>query len=234
MLFPLIMSAKTSHDWHIHTCKHLIAIGEPGGGKSPTFYIAVRQPVENHVEVQAHTKLLLNDFTDKCWYVYPIEGFKRPQSGYWKGDMKTEKDVDNYALGMHLYHDHNLHEEHSYEEHFNDSYEIYTLEVSQPRIIDMKEHMWIHRLKSLAPRFPMVDLAQKLEESVKIVIFICHCCVSTLNERVCVCVHVYVCMCVCMCMCICVCVCVCVCVHVYVCMCVCVCVCAFECMYVTP
>ena len=67
-----------------------------------------------------------------------------------KGTVKlnTAKDEDNYALGMHLYHDHGIKNEQS----FDDAYELSILEVSQPRILDVREHMWIHRLKSLAPQ----------------------------------------------------------------------------------
>ena len=61
--------------------------------------------------------------------------------------LKTPKDEDNYALGMHLYNDHNLRNE----QNFDDAYELCILEVSSPCILDIREHMWIHRLKSLAP-----------------------------------------------------------------------------------
>ena len=61
--------------------------------------------------------------------------------------MKTAKDEDNYALGMHLFNDHKLQSE----TNFDDVYDLYILEVTQPRILDVREHMWIHRLKTLAP-----------------------------------------------------------------------------------
>ena len=61
--------------------------------------------------------------------------------------LKTEKDKDKYALGMHLYNDHNFTNEHQ----FNNAFTVHILEVTQPRIIDVREHMWIHKLKTLDP-----------------------------------------------------------------------------------
>ena len=61
--------------------------------------------------------------------------------------LKTARDEDNYALGIHLYNDHGLRSD----QNFDDAYEVYILEVTQPRIIDIREHMWIHRLQSLTP-----------------------------------------------------------------------------------
>ena len=63
--------------------------------------------------------------------------------------MNTSKDEDNYALGMgmHLYEEHGVEDE----RRFNEAYELYILEVTQPKFIDVREHMWIHRLQSLSP-----------------------------------------------------------------------------------
>ena len=61
--------------------------------------------------------------------------------------IKTDKDKDKYALGMHLYIDHNF----TNETQFDDAFNVYILEVTQPRIIDVREHMWIHKLKTLDP-----------------------------------------------------------------------------------
>ena len=55
--------------------------------------------------------------------------------------------MDNYTLGMHLYNKHDL----KTKDEFDEAYELYILEVCTPRILDVKEHMWIHRLKALAP-----------------------------------------------------------------------------------
>ena len=57
------------------------------------------------------------------------------------------KNLDNFALGMHLYNTHNL----TTKKQFDEAYELYVLEVCSPRILDIKEHMWIHKLKSLSP-----------------------------------------------------------------------------------
>ena len=62
-------------------------------------------------------------------------------------NLQTEKDQDNYALGMHLYNEHGVRNL----QQFNAMYEVSILEVTQPRIIDAREHAWIHRLKSINP-----------------------------------------------------------------------------------
>ena len=61
--------------------------------------------------------------------------------------MKTSEEEDNYALCMHLYNEHGVKDELQ----FNEAYELYILEVTQPRTIDVREHMWIHRLQSVSP-----------------------------------------------------------------------------------
>ena len=55
--------------------------------------------------------------------------------------------LDNYSLGIHLYNGHNLRTK----KQFDETYELYILEVCAPRILDVREHMWIHRLKALTP-----------------------------------------------------------------------------------
>ena len=58
------------------------------------------------------------------------------------------KQLDNFTLGMHLYNAHKL----TTKEQFDEAYELYVLEVCSPRILDVKEHMWIHKLKALSPK----------------------------------------------------------------------------------
>ena len=60
--------------------------------------------------------------------------------------IPTDK-LDAFALGIHLFTEHNL----TTKRKFDEACELYVLEVCSPRILDVKEHMWIHRLKSLAP-----------------------------------------------------------------------------------
>ena len=57
------------------------------------------------------------------------------------------KDMDKFALGVHLYDEHKLDKR----EDFNKSYELYILEVCSPRIIDVREHLQIHKHRALAP-----------------------------------------------------------------------------------
>ena len=62
-----------------------------------------------------------------------------------KVKLNNDKDAEKYALGIHLFEDHKL------DQNFNDAFKVYILEVTQPRIMDIREHMWIHRLKSITP-----------------------------------------------------------------------------------
>ena len=56
-------------------------------------------------------------------------------------------DDDDHLLGMHLYFQHGVREEVG----FNESYKFTILENCSRRDIDLKEHLWIHRLKTLKP-----------------------------------------------------------------------------------
>ena len=63
------------------------------------------------------------------------------------GEISEDADKDEYALGMHLYKDHGLQDF----EHFNSSYELTLLEKCTPSSLDMKEHFWIQKLRTLNP-----------------------------------------------------------------------------------
>ena len=56
-------------------------------------------------------------------------------------------DKDEYILGMHLYNNHNLR---NFED-FNDSFEVTLLEKCSPSTLDVKEHLWIQKLRTLNP-----------------------------------------------------------------------------------
>jgi hypothetical protein len=56
-------------------------------------------------------------------------------------------DNDDFALGSHLYHEHGCRDRSD----FNKVYKISILEICSPKVIDMKEHLYIHRLNSLNP-----------------------------------------------------------------------------------
>ena len=65
-----------------------------------------------------------------------------------RGKMAIQnKDMDTYALGIHLYDEHKLDKMTD----FDNAYEIHILEVCSPRILDMREHMLIHKYEALAP-----------------------------------------------------------------------------------
>ena len=60
------------------------------------------------------------------------------------------KDVelsDEHLLGLHLLHTHQLSEENA----FNDGYKFTALEICNPRDLDLKEHMWVQKLKCINP-----------------------------------------------------------------------------------
>ena len=64
------------------------------------------------------------------------------------GKLKVAKEkLDNYAMGIHLFNEHDI----KLEKSFDEAYELYILEICSPKILDVKEHMWIHKLKALAP-----------------------------------------------------------------------------------
>ena len=56
-------------------------------------------------------------------------------------------DNDEYSLGLHLVHDHNL----TKKCNFNDSYEVFIYDICSPRLLEINEHRSIHKLKTLRP-----------------------------------------------------------------------------------
>ena len=62
-------------------------------------------------------------------------------------EVDSQEKMDRFAMGMHLYNEHGLRTKRE----FDEAYEIYILEVCSPRILDVREHMWIHKLKALEP-----------------------------------------------------------------------------------
>ena len=63
------------------------------------------------------------------------------------GDRANLSDDDDHLLGLHLYFEHRLKDCGS----FNDTYAFTLLERCNPRNIDLKEHLWIQRLKCIKP-----------------------------------------------------------------------------------
>ena len=65
----------------------------------------------------------------------------------YNGD-RLDLDVDDdHALGLHLYLQHGVRNPTG----FNESYSFTVLERCNPRNIDLKEHLWIQRLKTVKP-----------------------------------------------------------------------------------
>ena len=63
------------------------------------------------------------------------------------GDHADLADDDDHALGLHLFFQHGQRRR----EGFNDSFKFTVLERCNPRNIDLKEHLWIQRLKTIKP-----------------------------------------------------------------------------------
>ena len=60
---------------------------------------------------------------------------------------QTEEDKDEYIPGFHLYNNHGLRDF----EDFDKSYELTILERCSPAALDVKEHLWIQKLRTLNP-----------------------------------------------------------------------------------
>ena len=64
----------------------------------------------------------------------------------YNGDRR-DIDDDDHLLGLHLYFQHGV----RVRDGFDDSYKFTIVENCSPRSIDLKEHLWIHRLQALKP-----------------------------------------------------------------------------------
>ena len=63
------------------------------------------------------------------------------------GQLDEDADKDEYALGLHLYKDHGLRDFGD----FDKNYELTVLEKCTPSSLDVKEHFWIQKLRTLSP-----------------------------------------------------------------------------------
>ena len=61
--------------------------------------------------------------------------------------IDSDGNADPYALGLHLHKDHGLTDINSFDEYYN----FCVLEHCTPRMLDVKEHMWIQKCKTLTP-----------------------------------------------------------------------------------
>ena len=62
-------------------------------------------------------------------------------------DGADASNSDRYSLALHLHRDHNI----VLENGLDDYYTFTLLEKCSPKSIDVKEHLWIQKLKSLPP-----------------------------------------------------------------------------------
>ena len=75
-----------------------------------------------------------------------ISGHRGKFSEFLVSDASQLNDEDN-LLGLHLFHKHHLNSKKA----FDDSYAFTILELCNPRNLDLKEHMWVQKLKCVAP-----------------------------------------------------------------------------------
>ena len=64
-----------------------------------------------------------------------------------KSDFTYDNEFDEFALGHHILHDHHLNDKLD----FDASYTVTILDICSPKVLDIKEHKFIHLLISLAP-----------------------------------------------------------------------------------
>jgi len=66
----------------------------------------------------------------------------------YSGKLKPQHmNEDEHLLGQHIYSDHGMHHKDS----FNEAYTLTILETVGPNDIDVKEHLWVQKLQTVAP-----------------------------------------------------------------------------------
>ena len=75
-----------------------------------------------------------------------ISGHRGKYTDFLFRDARLLNDEDN-LLGLHLFHKHHINSSAA----FDDSYSFTILEKCNPRNLDLKEHVWVQRLKCVAP-----------------------------------------------------------------------------------
>ena len=92
----------------------------------------------------------------KCYVGKTIQPMNSRLSGHRKkfyevlehgGDRLDPEDDDDYALGLHLYFQHGVREKGG----FNGSFVVTALDSCNQQNLDLKEHLWIQRLKMIKP-----------------------------------------------------------------------------------
>ena len=95
-------------------------------------------------------------FCDKCYVGKTTQPLNNRISGHrqkfreclrYSGDRLDLDCDDDYALGLHLFFQHAVRDSKG----FNGSFSFTVLERCNPQNIDLKEHLWIQRLKTVKP-----------------------------------------------------------------------------------
>ena len=73
--------------------------------------------------------------------------YRRKKGKFTKEENKEKDFADKYTLGIHLYNDHKI----DTAEGFEKSFEFTILEKSSPKSLEVKEHLWLQKLKTLYP-----------------------------------------------------------------------------------
>ena len=112
-------------------------------------------------EAQCNTRCLIYHascrYCEKCYVGKTIQPLNKRLCGHrskfydtlkYSGDRLDLDDDDDYALGLHLYLQHGIRDQRG----FNGSFAVTALERCNPQNLDLKEHLWIQRLKTIKPR----------------------------------------------------------------------------------
>ena len=112
-------------------------------------------------EAQCNTRCLIYHascrYCEKCYVGKTIQPLNKRLCGHrskfydtlkYSGDRLDLDDDDDYALGLHLYLQHGIRDQRG----FNGSFAVTALERCNSQNLDLKEHLWIQRLKTIKPR----------------------------------------------------------------------------------
>ena len=64
-----------------------------------------------------------------------------------RGKLDDNVDLDKYAIGIHLFREHSLNNPSAFDQHIK----FFILENCQPKSLDLKEHLWIQKIRSIYP-----------------------------------------------------------------------------------
>ena len=122
--------------------------------------IGPNKKIISTAKAQGNTRCLIYHasccYCEKCYVGKTIQPLNKRLNGHrnkfydilrYSGD-RLDLDDDDYALGLHLYFQHGIRDGKG----FNESFTVTALERCNPQNLDLKEHLWIQRLKTIKPQ----------------------------------------------------------------------------------